>query len=83
MSFRHSYLQFVNRKYCKRTATSDHFSLPQWRACPGYGGDWASAGLPVLEVVCVFQAEFPGVSHGSSTLVALFGLTQALVAGST
>ena len=41
----------------------------------------AFSGLPVLEEVIVFQAEFPAVSHGSSTVVALLVLTQVLTSG--
>jgi len=43
----------------------------------------ASAGLAVLEVVIVFQAELPALEQSSSSAVALLVLTQALAAGVT
>ena len=50
-------------------------------AWPGYGSAIASAGLPVLAEVIVFQAEFPGSEHDSSTVVALLALVQMLASG--
>ena len=50
-------------------------------AWPGYGEAIASAGFPVLEEVIVFQAEFPGSEHDSSSVVALLALVQILVSG--
>jgi len=43
----------------------------------------ASAGLPVLADVMVFQAEFPAVEQSSSSVVALLALVQVLAAGET
>ena len=53
----------------------------QWSLWSGYGAAYACVGFPVLEVVSVFHAEFPGVSHFCSLPVALFTLTQWLVSG--
>ena len=60
---------------------SQNWLTTQWSLWSGYGAACAWVGYPVLEVVSVFQAEFPGVLHFCSTPVALLTLTQWLVSG--
>ena len=75
------YLNIYNVKILKNTNKDQYHKWFQWSLWSGYGGAIASEGFPVLAEVIVFQAEFPGLLHGSSLPVALFVFTQWLGKG--